>query len=58
MREIGIERLYVVIPQPLFGELQALEFRGEIGAVVTKLYQEVEERREAEERKKGDRNYG
>ena len=46
MQEIGVKRLYVVIPQPLFRELQALGYMGEIDAVITKLlYKDVEERR-------------
>ena len=36
MEEIGVKRLYVVIPQPLFRELQALGYMGEIDEVVTK----------------------
>lgn len=44
MVEIGVKRLYLVIPQPLFRELQALGYMGKIDTVVTKLlYREVEE---------------
>lgn len=55
METIGVKRLYIVIPQPLFGELQARGYMGEIDTVVTKLlYREVEERKK-EEKENGDR---
>ena len=54
MEKIEVKRLYVVIPQPLFSELQALGYMGKIDTVVTKLlYREVEERKK-EEKENGD----
>lgn len=53
-KEIGVKRLYVVIPQPLFREMQALGYMGEIDTVITKLlYKEIKERRK-EEKENGD----
>jgi len=46
IEEFGVKRLYVVIPEPLFRELQRLGYMGEIDSVITKLlYQDVEERK-------------
>lgn len=46
MQEISVKRLYVVIPQPLFREMQSLGYMGKIDAVITKLlYRDVEERK-------------
>lgn len=54
MEEYSVKRLYVVIPEPLFRELQALGYMGEIDTVVTRLlYKDVEERKgEAENGKR------
>lgn len=55
MGEIEVKRLYLVIPQPLFGELQTLGFMGGIDTVIAKLLcTNVEERKE-EEKENGRR---
>jgi len=53
MEEIGVKRMYVVIPEPLFRELQRYGYMGEIDETVTRLlYKDVEGRKKGEEKVK------
>lgn len=45
MEEVGVKRLYIVIPQPLFRRMQELGYMGDIDSIVTRLlYKDVKEK--------------